>query len=531
MIIGDGTAHLFDELNAAVEAESAYFPGLLVCLNAHAHPHLVPEGAVVYNQENVPLQVSTDMFAGHEVWDFSERNCATWRAAGRDVLHAPVGYHPTMERFTMRPWNERDIDVVFTGLMNDRRLAVLNALGEAGLQVHYVPPGIYGKTRDDILARSKLALSMLYYPQGIYGSLRTLHYAHNKVPFVAEDAPDRPSWLTGIMTHNRLDGVVTSCIKLVQDPSWAEDATEAQYAVLKSHPFQLPEEQHMGLARIARVFGGLSPAPAPKPADPFHDPRWSMVREKSPEEWDLGAMYVAASGKPTSSELLPAIVVPSYRESERVAQVCRISRNTLRKDLQDHGFESMMMPINGDSLICRMRQRAMHIFLMSEATHLLFWDADIECVTPDCLRAMMATGHDVIAGACPFKDESGRTVHNLWDGVPPEVDENGCVEVRDAGTGFMLISRSAILALMKAHPELLHWSMSTGRDRGAPLWALFDTGVVDQVYQSEDYMFCHLWQQLGGKVYVYAPARFRHWGEHGFEASFIEQYGLAKAES
>ncbi len=259
---------------------------------------------------------------------------------------------------------------------------------------------------------------------------------------------------------------------------------------------------------------------------PFEDQRWAMLRDVPPEEWDLAAMYDAARGAPVSTVTLPAIVVPSYRESENIAQVCRASRNAMRADLGQHGIASAVMPIAGDSLICRMRQRAVHMFLMSQGTHMLFIDADIECVTPDCLRAMLATGHDVIAGACPFKDGSGRTVHNLWDDEPPVLDEQRCVEVRDAGTGFLLISRRALLALMQAHPELLHWSMSMDRDRGAPLWALFDTGIVDGVYQSEDYLFCHYWQSHGGSVYVYAPARFRHWGEHGFEASFLDQHGL-----
>lgn len=310
----------------------------------------------------------------------------------------------------------------------------------------------------------------------------------------------------------------------------------------------------MSLKRVVDLFGGIGSTLKPGPAcgvtqqatgarsnaakaaedsgadlstsDPFNDPRWAMLREKPPAEWDLAAMYAAAGGASADGHPVVAVVVPSYRESERVAQICRKSRNDVRVHLDKRGVESIVAPISGDSLICRMRQRACHLFLMSHATHLLFWDADIECVTPDCVTKMLEADRQVIAGACPFKNMSGRTVHNLWDDAKPTVDADGCVEVRDAGTGFMLIRRDALLALMAAHPELLHWSMSMDRDRGAPLWAIFDTGVVDGVYQSEDYMFCHLWQQLGGQVFVYAPARFRHWGEHGFEGSFEGQYEL-----
>jgi hypothetical protein len=263
----------------------------------------------------------------------------------------------------------------------------------------------------------------------------------------------------------------------------------------------------------------------------YEDNAWDMIVQTRPIEWTpalIEATYVAhRRGLPTLKEPFVAIAAPMYRESATVARICSTSRVQARLDLKQHGIESDSIPIAGDSLICRMRQRAVHMFLETPATHMLFWDCDIECLTPDCVRKMLETGHDVIAGACPFKDMSGRTVCNLPEGVKPVVGDDGCVEVQDAGTGFLLISRRAILNMMAAYPDLQHWSTSMDHHRGAPLWALFDTGIIDGIYQSEDYYFCRLWQRLGGKVYVYAPARFKHYGEHGYEGSFMAQHGLS----
>lgn len=257
---------------------------------------------------------------------------------------------------------------------------------------------------------------------------------------------------------------------------------------------------------------------------------WEHLGHVEPKDWDLEGFYQRVRrGQPVSEKPCVAIIVPTYRETEAIAKRGRQSRNEVRSDLAAHGIASIVGGIDGDSLVCRMRQRSCHLFLSSPATHMLFWDADLECMTPECVREMLATGHDVIAAACPFKDTSGRTVHNLFpgdDGKPIERDEHGCVEVQDAGTGFMMVSRKALIAMQKAHPERMHMSISRSNDRGAPLWALFDTGVIDGFYQSEDYMFCHLWQQLGGSVYVWPKAVFKHWGEFGFEASFEKQYGL-----
>ncbi len=534
-------AACFDELEAALVALGRGD----VVLNAHAFSDEIPPGAVVYNLENLGIQVQTDAFEGHEVWDFSARNVAAWTT--RIVSHVPVGFHPSMQRFAMRPWAERDIDVVFCGAMNERRQEVVRQIEARGLKMCIIPPGAaYGAERDALLARSKVALNMLFHEGGLFPALRAAHCVANRLAVVSEDAPERPRW--AINVADEAYQLAERCEQLCRFRVLNRELAEAAHQRFADEPMTLPE-MDMSIGRVARVFGGFTGmqvqgdkgpiAVIPDPyaevaalvargpiasASPFDDPRWSMLHDKDPADWDLGAMY-AAAGSTVEATPCVAVIVPSYRESERIAQVCRVSRNEVRKSLAEHGIHSVASPINGDSLVCRMRQRAVHMFLLSPATHMLFWDADIECITPDCVQAMLATGHDVIAGACPFKDKSGRTVHNLHDDTPPVVVD-GCVEVRDAGTGFMLISRRALLALMQAHPELLHWSVSTDRDRGAPLWALFDTAIIDGIYQSEDYYFCRLWQQHGGKVYVYAPAQFRHWGEHGFEASFLEQHGL-----
>lgn len=266
---------------------------------------------------------------------------------------------------------------------------------------------------------------------------------------------------------------------------------------------------------------------------------WRMLREKPAEEWDLEAMYTEArGGEPVSASPRVRILVPSHRETYEVWLRTEPSRLAVTNDLEEHGIQVERASINGDSLPTRMRQRAVNWMLKSRATHLLWWDLDIEALDPTCVRRMLETGHPVVAGACPFRDNSRRTVHNLWPGTYERWQEEGvrmhkgCVDVMDAGTGFMLVERSALIQLQKAHPERLHWSRGR-EDWGEPMWTLYETGITQEpgtdepVTQSEDYMFCRLWQALGGKVYVYTPATFRHYGTHGYEASFLEQYELA----
>jgi hypothetical protein len=251
-----------------------------------------------------------------------------------------------------------------------------------------------------------------------------------------------------------------------------------------------------------------------------------MVRHVPPEHWNLDAMYQVEC--PVSERERVVVIVPKYGVMEDVMTRTRPSREAVQDDLMTHGVECVIIEIPGDSHVDRMRQRATHEALKRGCTHLLWWDADIEALDAKCVRRMLMMQHDIIAGACPFKNTTGHVVCNPW----PEMlatgtltIEGGCLEVQDAGTGFMLISRKALFALMQKHHDRLHFSLSTS-DYGQPLWAIWDAQVHDRVFLTEDYNFCRLWQETGGKVYVDVAATFRHWGLHGYTGSLGQQYGF-----
>ena len=280
----------------------------------------------------------------------------------------------------------------------------------------------------------------------------------------------------------------------------------------------LAPEEHMPGHRQSCVDLGLT----------YRGNVWNLAKRLPAREWDLDLMYATARGGPVDETPHVYISTPLYGESAFVKATTDPTRAAAIEHLLASGINVTKQETVGESLVTRVRQRIVHQFLLSPATHLLFWDLDIECLTPECVTAMVRLGLDVVAGACPFKDATRRVVCNLF---PEDVESGrlvsvgGAIRVRDAGTGFMLISRAALIRIMKEHPELLHESLNTS-DLGAPLWATFDCAVVDRVYLSEDYRFCRLWQELGGTVYVYVPAKFRHWGHHGYEASLENQLGL-----
>jgi hypothetical protein len=52
-------------------------------------------------------------------------------------------------------------------------------------------------------------------------------------------------------------------------------------------------------------------------------------------------------------------------------------------------------------------------------------------------------------------------------------------------------------------------------------YALFDTGILEGHYLSEDWMFCERWRNIGGKVYMDVSLVLSHTGTEDYTGSFI----------
>jgi hypothetical protein len=200
----------------------------------------------------------------------------------------------------------------------------------------------------------------------------------------------------------------------------------------------------------------------------------------------------------------------------------------------DIGMKVVMGTVTNESLITRARNELVKYFLMSDATHLFFIDADIS-FTPDDFFRILLHNKDIVVGAYPLKGLKWENILEL--GPDPSVRqiqqsvvkyavnakfpdeehkkagklpiEEGLIKVHDAGTGFMCIRRNAIEKMIEAHPETRNIKEEGHRinekDDGVR-WALFDTFIdEDERYLSEDYAFCRRWQRLGGDVWMDLP--------------------------
>ncbi len=261
------------------------------------------------------------------------------------------------------------------------------------------------------------------------------------------------------------------------------------------------------------------------PPDP-----WAPLRGPTAEPGAVEAAFAAHRGGPVSAT--PHVMLATMAYTPPCLEFLHASERMVH-DLHANGINVTSLLTPGDSLVMRGRHTIMHDFLKSEATHLLFCDADIVPCDPSVVRAMLATGHEIIGGACPFRGETGQVVCNIRqvdkDRKAIDTDDTSSARVNEVGTGFLLMARTALVAMCERYPELMYFA-DLPNAYGEPMWALFDTKIVNRRFLSEDYFFCQLWRDMGESVYVYVPFEAEHWGRKGFRANFMGALGMRAPE-
>lgn len=244
-----------------------------------------------------------------------------------------------------------------------------------------------------------------------------------------------------------------------------------------------------------------------------------------------------------------------------------------------------------ESLITRARNYVCDEFMRSDCTHLMFIDSDIGFSANDvvallALQISEPDKYDVITGPYPKKCISWEKIKLAVEKGYADEDPNNLeryvgdyvfnprsgdhmipldrpVEVGEAGTGFMMISRKTFEKYQKAFPELWYRPdhvRTAHFDGSREIMAYFDC-IIDRGYTfgdvknllnnlvsgadaeeikkqakamldaeqhaskrylSEDYMFCYNVQKMGGKVWMCPWMKLQHVGSYVFGGSLID---------
>lgn len=226
-----------------------------------------------------------------------------------------------------------------------------------------------------------------------------------------------------------------------------------------------------------------------------------------------------------------------------------------------YGIQLQLYFLFNESLIPRARNYCCDEFLRSDATHLMFIDADIG-FDPNDVIALLAlqgdeTPYDVIGGPYPKKCISWEKVKTAVDKGFADTNPNELekfvgdyvfnpkentqsipigepVEVLEIGTGFMMIRRKTFEDFRKAYPELSYKPdhvRTEHFDGSREIHAFFDT-VIDpktRRYLSEDYMFCQYVLNYGGRIFLCPWMKMQHVGTYIFGGSLEDLARLGVA--
>jgi coenzyme F420-reducing hydrogenase alpha subunit len=226
-----------------------------------------------------------------------------------------------------------------------------------------------------------------------------------------------------------------------------------------------------------------------------------------------------------------------------------ISLINLLTKLGQNGIHSMFEIAANESLITKARNILVEGFLKSDATHMLFLDADLG-FDPDDVLKMIQANKDLIGGQYAKKKINWDVVKRVVAGVPDipphainaviaestfrpigdqisfRLDEP--VEVESIATGMMLIRREVFEKMAKELPEIEIISggsetmdpktMTRITDPHRKAHAYFDVSIdpVSKAYTSEDFTFCKRWRQIGGQVFLAPWTRTVHVGTYEY---------------
>ena len=254
------------------------------------------------------------------------------------------------------------------------------------------------------------------------------------------------------------------------------------------------------------------------------------------------------------------ILTPCYGANVFVNYMCSLIQ-TIDLFRQYH-FPLQVEFCKNDSLVSRARNNLIAKAMYDQkATHFMFIDSDIAWNPLDIFKLILSE-KALVGGVYPLKNyfwekmlpsaqnpnpvekwlekrensehlksictEADMIQHNLlkyninYKSNFLEI-ENNLSEVRHLATGFMMIRRELMMTMIQAFPSTKYVddvSFLEG-DQNKYAYALFDCGVEEGHYYSEDWMFCHRWKQLGGKIFIDISIRLVHTGIEDFRGSYI----------
>lgn len=190
------------------------------------------------------------LFWRFEVWDHSPHHVAICGLRLPELKVVQLGHAPELERIALQSRGEQ-FDVLFYGLMTERRRIILDSLRRAGIDVIHLQD-IFGKKRDKYIAAARIVLNMHAREGQAFEMVRCAYVLNNRVCVVSERGIERAievEFARGIAFAD-YEEIVPTCLSLLKRPDERQRIARSGYLTLARRP----------LTTLAKAIGVDAPS-------------------------------------------------------------------------------------------------------------------------------------------------------------------------------------------------------------------------------------------------------------------------------
>ncbi|MCV2355933.1 glycosyltransferase [Paucibacter sp. B2R-40] len=128
------------------------------------------------------------LLSSSSVVDYHAGNRSAYSARPNEVPVLPLWFAPYLKPAQSTPLEERPIDLLFFGSINERRRGWLERIEALGLSVAVFDGPLYGPERDEFIKQAKAVINMHFYASSRFEQARVAHCMSLGTPVISERA-------------------------------------------------------------------------------------------------------------------------------------------------------------------------------------------------------------------------------------------------------------------------------------------------------------------------------------------------------
>jgi hypothetical protein len=140
-----------------------------------------------------------------------------------------------MPQLTRIQPSKEDIDVLFYGSLNERRVKVLGKLQEKGVKVTDLF-GVYGHKRDAYISRSKIVLNIHFFESKVFEIVRISYLLANRKFVISELGSDRKieTFFDAGLVFSTYDTIIDTCLNYLKDGRIRAKIAKKGFSLMRS---------------------------------------------------------------------------------------------------------------------------------------------------------------------------------------------------------------------------------------------------------------------------------------------------------